>query len=57
VEVEEEEEEMKKQKNNKKKRSRGEEGRGHGLPACHWLPFVKAAVSLTHDSSILLLCE
>jgi len=39
---------MKKQKNNKKKRSRG--GGGHCLPACHWLPFVKAAVSLTHDS-------
>lgn len=41
---------MKEQKNNKKK-IRGGEGRGgHCLPACHWLPFVKAAVSLTHDS-------
>lgn len=29
------EEEMKKQKNNKKKRSRGGEGEGHCLPACH----------------------
>jgi len=49
---------MKKQKNNKKKRSRVGEGReGLGLPACRWLPYVKAAVSLTHDSSILLLYE
>ena len=50
---------VKKQKNNKKKRSRrGGEGRGgHCLLACHWLPFVKATLSLTHDSLILLLCE
>jgi hypothetical protein len=52
-----EEEEMKKQKNNKKKRSRGGEGRGHCLPACHWLLFVKAAISLTHDSLVFPLYD